>query len=227
MYTVGPLAQAHGGPLVHAEPGGSLVELRRRFTPWQLGLLEKLNRRDSEHLARAECIVVPDVWHDDELVYSPVPAWDAWASEHPKALHVDLSVQAFAAYEHGHLVRWGPISSGRAKSRTPPGLFHLNWRSPGRYSTDDPSWFLPWYFNFENRRGLSFHEYALPGRPASHACVRLLAPDARWLFAWGEEWVLDQHGQIVLDPGTPVRIVGGFDHATPPPWMQACTSRPQ
>jgi hypothetical protein len=36
-----------------------------------------------------------------------------------KLLVVDQRGQAFAAYEHGSLVRWGPVSSGRAPMATP------------------------------------------------------------------------------------------------------------
>ena len=57
-------------------------------------------------------------------------------------------------------------------------------------------------------RGLSIHQYALPGRPASHACVRMLERDAQWLFESGETWTLDDRGWNVLDHGTPVPVVG-------------------
>ena len=66
--------------------------------------------------------------------------------------------------------------------------------------------------------GLAFHAYALPGGPASHACVRLLERDARWLFGWGEGWALDERGWNVIDAGTPVWIVGQYNFGAPPPW---------
>jgi lipoprotein-anchoring transpeptidase ErfK/SrfK len=116
--------------------------------------------------------------------------------------------QVFGAYEYGHLVRWGPVSSGRARYPTPSGLFHLNWRARQRTSTDNPDWDLEWYFNFHNFRGLAFHQSALPGRPASHACLRLLQRDAMWLFNWGDGWVLTADGRDVLSFTTPVLVVG-------------------
>jgi hypothetical protein len=79
---------------------------------------------------------------------------------------------------------------------------------------------MQWYFNFANRRGLSFHAYALPGRPASHACLRLLERDARWLYNWGEQWRLDPRAHTVTETGTPLRIDGAYDFAAPPPWLQ-------
>lgn len=193
-------------------------ELRRRFGPGRLGLLEKLNRADAAHLGRLPTRILPESWLDDELLYSPLPPSYSLASGQPKAIVVHLPSQVFGAYEHGRLVRWGPLSSGRKAYPTPSGLFHLNWRSPGRHSTEDPDWYMPLYFNFENDRGLAFHQFTLPGRPASHACVRLLERDARWLYDWGEGWVLDERGWNVLDPGTPVLILGQYDFDSPPPW---------
>ena len=191
---------------------------RHVFTTEQLAVLEKLNRVDAAHMDRLPSMVVPQSWLHGDTDYSPLPLASAWAASHRKALIVHQPSQMFGAYAEGRLIRWGPVSSGREAFPTPSGLFHLNWKSPGRHSTIDPDWFMPWYFNFHNERGLAFHEYSLPGRPASHACVRLLERDAKWLFSWGEEWVLDDRGWEVLDPGTPVWIVGQYDFAAPPPW---------
>ena len=126
--------------------------------------------------------------------------------------------QAFGAYESGRLVRWGPVSTGRRETATPTGAFNLNWRSKGRHSTDNAAWFLPWYFNFHNERGVSFHQFELPGYPASHACVRLLERDAKWLHEWGEQWTLDETRRNIVKRGTPVLILGEYSYFVPPPW---------
>ena len=78
-------------------------------------------------------------------------------------------------------------------------------------------WRLNWYFNFHNRRGLAFHEFDLPGVPMSHACVRLLARDAMWIYKWGDSWVLDAAGRLV-QPGTPVVIMGQYAFGAAKPW---------
>jgi hypothetical protein len=207
-------------PAYRVEPmTGGWLELRRRFNHTQLARLEKLNRRDLQHLGRSRSLVVPEPWDLDELAYSPLPAEYPAVAAHPKFLLVHQPMQVFGAYESGRLVRWGPVSTGRRSRLTPVGLFHLNWRSPGRHSTVDPEWYMRWYFNFDNKRGLSLHEYELPGYAASHACVRLLARDARWLFDWGEEWQLSEDGHTVIKPGTPLLIVGTFAFGEEPPWM--------
>ncbi len=196
-------------------------QLRSKFRDEQVALLEKLNRADQIHLVRLPEIIVPGRWDLDELEYSPLPAvWEA-AGESPKTLVLSQPFQVFGAYENENLVRWGPVSSGRKSKPTPSGFFYLNWKSRGRKSTVDEGWFLRWYFNFINERGISLHEFDLPGRPESHGCVRLLARDAQWIFEWGEQWKLDAQGWKIEEPGTPVLILGKYDYGKPAPWFSA------
>jgi lipoprotein-anchoring transpeptidase ErfK/SrfK len=199
------------------------AELAKLFTPSQIEILEMLNRRDRAHLTRADPptpgLIVPDTWSEDPLAYSPFPReWPAAAAS-PKAIVVDQPFQAFAAYESGRLVRWGPVSSGRKETPTPDGTFTLTWRARSRRSTDNEDWLLEWYFNFVNERGVSFHLFDLPGYPASHACVRMLLRDAQWLYGWGEQWRLEPGGRKVATPGTPVVILGTYPFGTPPAWL--------
>ena len=215
------LAQA---PIYSIEPQPrTAAELMKRFTPAQIDVLEKLNRRDREHIVRLEPkvpgIVVPNSFDHEELTYSPMPrSWPA-AAGLAKIIVVDQPSQTFGAYEHGTLVRWGPISSGRAETPTPSGGFYLTWKSRKRTSTDNDAWILEWYFNFVNERGVSFHQFDLPGYAASHACVRLLQRDAEWLYGWGEQWQLEDGGRKVRQTGTPVLIAGAYDHKAAPLWL--------
>ena len=219
LATAVALVRTQPAVLYHLEsPTGHGHDVQRRFSDDQLGILEKINRADRDHLARLDVLVVPRTWEDDELAYSPLPARYAAAASARRLLVLYLPGQAFGGYELGTLVRWGPVSSGRRTSPTPAGTYHLNWRSTGHASTVDPDWFMPWYFNFQNAEGAAFHQYALPGRPASHGCVRLLERDAVWLFGWGDTWTLESGGTRILRPGTPVLIVGAYDFDAPPPW---------
>jgi hypothetical protein len=190
----------------------------QRFTATQIELLEKLNRADAAHLDRLSEVVVPEAWFLDERAYTTLPASYVPARPYPKLLVVYVPGQVFGAYESGRLVRWGPVSTGRRTSATPAGRFYLNWRATYHVSTVDPDWEMRWYFNFRNVEGLAFHKYALPGHPASHGCVRLLERDAKWLFEWGEPWVLDHTDQVVMSDGTPVLITGAYDFELAPPW---------
>ena len=207
------------GQMYQLVEGGLDEELRQQLGPDRLALLEKLNRADVARLRRLPVLVMPASEDGDELRHSPLPLTYDWASSFPKAIVVHLPSQIFGAYEYGSLVRWGPTSSGSAASPTPSGLFHLNWKSRGRHSSMNPAWFLRWYFNFDRKRGIAFHQHPLPGRPVSHACVRLLERDAKWIFEWGEGQVLDKRKGNVVTPGTPVLILGQYDFDAPPPWL--------
>jgi lipoprotein-anchoring transpeptidase ErfK/SrfK len=44
-----------------------------------------------------------------------------------------------------------------------------------------------------NNAGYFLHQQSLPGRPASHGCVRLLISDAKMIFNW-----LEKGDQIII-----------------------------
>ncbi len=219
-----PVPPTSAAQVAVVQPGAFRLEptdapsLTVRYTPDQLGVLEKLNRRDLEHLVRLETIVVPEVWAD-ELALAPLPQEWGWAQASAKVIVVHQRSQVFGGYEFGRLVRWGPVSTGRRDTPTPAGVFNLTWRARSRRSTDNNQWLLEWYFNFINARGISFHQFDLPGVAASHACVRLLERDAMWLYGWGESWTISANQREVLTKGTPVVILGVYDFAQPPPWL--------
>ena len=203
-YTIeGPPADADG--------------LRARFSPEQLAALEQINRADLNHLPRLPVLAVPDTWSPNELVYSQMPERYEAAAALAQTLVVHVPGQMFGAYEHGTLVRWGAVSTGARSSPTPAGLFFLTWKSLGHTSSVNPTWYMRWYFNFDSRAGLAFHEYALPGVPASHGCIRLLERDAVWLYGWGEQWRANADWKPEVT-GTPVLVVGAYDFGAPPPW---------
>jgi hypothetical protein len=191
-----------------------------RFSADQIALLAKLNRADPAHLPRLPRIIVPDRWDQDELLYSPMPHVLQHLSLEGKAIIVDLPSQVFGAYKCGTLVRWGPVSSGRRSRQTPPGMYHLNWRARVHVSTEDPTWIMHWYFNFSNVQGLALHQYSMPGRPASHGCVRLLAVDAMWIYDWGEACAIDPATNDAIRPGTLVLVIGRYNYAASQPWLR-------
>lgn len=203
------------GVTYHLEPAKPLS----RFDNIQISLLEKLNRADRGHLVRLKDLILPSRWDLDELAYSPMPRSVPRFAVTPKALVVDLPTQLFGAYEFGNLVRWGPVSSGDRHHATPAGFYHLNWNARIRISSENDEWVMPWFFNFCNKIGLGLHHYSLPGRPASHGCIRLLLTDAKWLFYWGQGWELASDGQVLAN-GTPIMIVGGYDYEGARPWLQ-------
>jgi hypothetical protein len=77
---------------------------------------------------------------------------------------------------------------------------------------------LYWNFNLVNRKGVSLHQYELPGYPASHSCVRLREEDAKWIYENAKQWKLNSNGTQILAYGTPVIIYGEFDFGKPRIW---------
>ena len=180
----------------------------------------KINRVDLAHAKRRN-IVVPDSILS-ELEYAPLPAQVRELAGVPKFIGVSRRVQAFGAYEYGRLVRWGPTSTGKASTPTDSGLFFTNWKSKSAISTEDPSWILDWYVNIIALKGVAFHQYELPGKPASHGCVRLLEEDARWIYSWSNQWVPGR-GSKVKVYGTPVLVFGDYAYGQPAPWLGLTT----
>lgn len=179
----------------------------------------KLNRIDLRHARQGDTLIVPTAaedWHD----LAPFPSEWKEAAELPKLVVVSLRFQAWAAYEEGRMLHWGPLSSGRRSTPTFVGLYHTNWRQRERRSTFNGEWQLKWYINLHNWNGISFHQYDLPGFPDSHSCLRLSADDSEWIYYWCQSWALSADQRTVLREGTPVVVFGEYAWGAPRPWKR-------
>lgn len=186
-----------------------------------IDLLERINRRDWKHMTKGTVLQVPDpLVNADSLAYAPFPGEISSIQFLPKIVLVSLPVQAFAAYEFGSLVYWGPICSGSEKQETPANLYFTNWRSPRKRSTINRNWIMNWYFNIHTSMGLAFHQYAMPGEPVSYGCIRLLSTDARWIYDWADQWIPSSNPAQPKVWGTPVIVFGRYDYDSPPPWTR-------
>jgi hypothetical protein len=47
----------------------------------------------------------------------------------------------------------------------------------------------------------------------------MLRRDAEWLYAWGQEWTLDESHRHVVSPGTTVIVMGTYPFGAPAPWL--------
>lgn len=186
----------------------------------RMSVVLALNRVDYEHLLRMDSIIVPDSFYANQLWYSPFPQSLEFIKDVKRIIFYSYRVEAFGAYENGRLVRWGPVSMGKKSTPTPTGLFHTTWKSKKTTSTVDDDWIMEWYFNLENRLGVSMHQYELPGYPASHACVRLSKEDAMWFYNWCQQWILKDKGKGIQAYGTPVVIFGEYAFGKTKPWKQ-------
>lgn len=171
-------------------------------------IVRLLNRRMLTDLHPGDTLVVPNRFNVDWRAYTPFPRHYPGGANHKKLVILDKTLQVFAAYEHGQLVRWGLANTGKNSSATPSGRFNFNWKVEHKRSSLNSNWEMYWVINFHASRGIHVHQYALPtGGPASHGCVRLLDPDAQWLYHWIETWKTDARDRI-LEQGTPFLVIG-------------------
>ncbi|HYV92514.1 MAG TPA: L,D-transpeptidase [Chitinophagales bacterium] len=198
-----------------------VANIKSLHTMDEMATILALNRIDWVYLRIGDTLIVPDTFFTDLKMYSPFPDSLGEIKQVKKIIFISYPVEAFAAYETGKLIRWGPASLGKRSTPTPTGLFFTNWKSKQDTSTVNGEWILKWYFNFENFEGVSLHQYDLPGYPASHSCVRLNADDAQWIYYWAEQWVL--RCDTIAAYGTPVIIFGSYQFGQRPCWTHLTT----
>jgi len=178
-----------------------------------------VNRTDAENFSTMDSVIVPNDLSGDLEYYLPFPLSVAAIRQINKIIFFSYPAQAFAAYENGELVYTGPVNMGRKKDPTPTGLFFANWKAEKTNSTFNDEWELRWNVNIENKLGVGWHQYSLPGYPVSHSCLRLQENDARRLYKWADEWVLKNDENVTLQ-GTPVIVFGSYNFDAPKPWLQ-------
>ncbi|WP_149208121.1 L,D-transpeptidase [Flavobacterium johnsoniae] len=185
----------------------------------KMDIVYAVNRTDKANLKKLDSIVIPSDFSGDLVYYLSFPLHVTALEDVSKIIIFSYPTQTFAAYENGELVRTGPTNMGRKKDPTPTGLFFTNWKAEKTTSTFNDEWELKWNFNIENKLGVGFHQYELPGYPASHSCLRLLEKDAKYLYKFADEWILKDKENVKVK-GTPVVVFGSYDFDGPKPWLQ-------
>jgi len=185
----------------------------------QLQIVLAVNRMDKSHLTKKDSILIPGDLSGDIEFYLPFPLEVPYLIPVKKIVFFSYPTQTFAAYENGELIHTGPTNMGRKLAQTPTGLFFTNWKAERTTSTFNDEWDLRWNFNIANKAGVGWHQYDLPGYPASHSCLRLLEKDAKYLYKWADQWILKDE-QNILVKGTPVIVFGKYDFDAPKPWLQ-------
>lgn len=189
------------------------------LTETEKELVFAVNRTDRSNFKRMDTIIVPVDRSGDRVYYFPFPLEVPYLKDIDKIVYFSYPTQSFAAYECGILVHTGPTNMGREDAQTPSGLFFTNWKAKKTISTVNDEWELKWNFNILNKGGIGWHQYTMPGYPASHSCLRLVEDDAKYLYHWADQWVLADKTTVQVK-GTPVIVFGNYNFHAPKPWLQ-------
>jgi lipoprotein-anchoring transpeptidase ErfK/SrfK len=118
--------------------------------------------------------------------------WDDEAGNGDPRVVVSLSNQLAYLYRGDRLAAVTTISSGKPGNDTPTGFFPILEKKPMHHSRKYDNAPMP-HMQRLDKFGIALHAGMLPGRPASHGCIRLPAKFAAKLFT-------------VTKVGTPVMI---------------------
>ncbi len=99
----------------------------------------------------------------------------------PHLLIVSIKSQRITLYANGKQAAASPISSGTPQNPTPHGVFSIIQRNRHHRSNIYSGAPMP-YMQRLTWSGIALHQGVLPGRPASHGCIRL--PESFANFLW-------------------------------------------
>ena len=199
-------------------PKDSVKNYLKLLNEQDIALVANVNRADKAFLKNFDSIIVPVDKNQKILQYFPFPFYATFLKDVEKIIFFSYPAQSFAAYQNGVLVYTGPTSMGRKADLTPTGLFFTNWKAEETTSTFNDEWQLKWNFNIENKLGVGFHQYEMPGYPASHSCLRLTEKDAKYLYEWADQWTIKGTDDIIAH-GTPVVVFGSYPFGSSKPWL--------
>jgi lipoprotein-anchoring transpeptidase ErfK/SrfK len=156
----------------------------------QRDLVQRINRSYNS-LWPGKVIAVPrDLAHVTMLELAPFPHH---IDDNEKQVIIDQDKLAWGAYDdHGQLVKWGPIASGRDKCpdsanscKTLTGIYRVFSKENEKCKSDifpigKGGARMPYCMYFH--KGFALHgSDDMPGFRASHGCVRMFIRDAKWL----------------------------------------------
>lgn len=154
--------------------------------PKERNIVQKVNRTYNR-LWIGKVIAIPKNLSSLSILdVSPFP--QKINTQNEKRIIVDQDKLAFGAYNSdGQLVKWGPISSGKdycpdikRRCRTRTGIFHVFDKRNSRCRSRMFAANMPYCMFFY--KGFALHgSHDMPGKRASHGCVRLFKRDAKWL----------------------------------------------
>ena len=158
---------------VHRAIGPVAVASAREFEK-EAARLRKIAREDARVTAEIEAQAArlkpgSFVWRPERGMSGPVE------------IVTSLAAQRIYVFRSGRLIGVSTVSSGRPGNKTPTGSFPILQKKRQHYSNLYNNAPMP---NMQRLTwdGVALHAGMIPGRPASHGCVRLPTEFSRLLF---------------------------------------------
>ena len=111
----------------------------------------------------------------------PIESIESRSAGEPLMAIVSLRSQRITVYDANGWILRAPVSSGTKGRETPAGIFSVIQKVEEHYSNLYDDAFMP-HMQRITWSGIALHGGVLPGRPASHGCVRLPFDFAERLF---------------------------------------------
>ena len=111
----------------------------------------------------------------------PIETVQSRSAGEPIMAIVSLGTQRITVYDAKGWIMRAPVSSGSKGRETPAGIFSVIQKVEEHYSNLYDDAFMP-HMQRITWSGIALHGGVLPGRPASHGCVRLPFDFAERLF---------------------------------------------
>jgi hypothetical protein len=111
----------------------------------------------------------------------PIEAIQSRSAGEPVMAIVSLRSQRITVYDGKGWILRAPVSSGSMGRETPAGIFSVIQKVEEHYSNLYDDAFMP-HMQRITWSGIALHGGVLPGRPASHGCIRLPFDFAAQLF---------------------------------------------
>lgn len=121
----------------------------------------------------------------------------------PLLIVISLGSQTVDVHDSQGRIASAPISSGRRDYETPEGVFSIIEKREEHYSNLYDDAHMP-FMQRITWSGVALHQGPLPGRAASHGCVRLPGGFAEWLF---KQTRIDTRVLVTPHRPTPVDVV--------------------
>jgi hypothetical protein len=114
--------------------------------------------------------------------YRPMSEFRFDLMSYDSVIAVNRVDNILGVYHRGLLIYWAPITRARNMKYTTAGSHQVRSKARLMYSKKYGN--VPMPYSLVVVGNVCIHQGPMVGYPASHGCIRLLKPDAIWLFKW-------------------------------------------